>query len=126
MMDSAWFLVAVSALLNAAGALLAKQALVAAGEAPVGGLRPFWTWTLRLVRTLHAWAGAALLVAAPVVYSFSLRRLEVSLAWPALVAGNLLLVEALAATVLHERVGTRRLTGCVVVVAGICLLAAPR
>lgn len=113
-------IILASVIANGIGAMMVKTELARCGEAPLDRRLPMYL--IRLGLAPLGMAGGLLIVAAPFIYAASLDRIEVSLAYPLMVAMNLLFVLFLAVLVLQEKVTARKIVGVFLVIGGMILL----
>ena len=112
----AYLLLICALALNAAANLLLKV-----GANRLGGLGEPELLT-RLLGNYHLAAGLLLFALNVVFYIAALTRLELSVAYPIMVAGGIVIVVAGAALALHEAVTPRQAVGIALLVAGIALV----
>jgi multidrug transporter EmrE-like cation transporter len=117
----AFALIITGVLLNAAAQLLLKAGVAAVGTINLQG-EHLWRAGRTLAFEPHILGGLACYVASVVLWILALSRVEVSIAYPMLSIGYI--VTALAAWYLFgENLNAVRMTGIVVIIAGVYLVA---
>lgn len=120
----AWIALGLAALLNALGAAGIRRGLARLGPMPIGP-RALLGYIRRLLADPVAVGGGVLFALAPVGTAAALTVLPVGVAYPLLVAANLLLVVAAGVGLLGERLGARGLLGITLVLLGGVLVSVP-
>ena len=121
MTASAFALILTGVLLNACAQLLLKAGVAATGHISLSGAH-LWRAAQALAFEPHILSGLVCYVASVVVWILALSRVEVSIAYPMLSLGYI--VTAVAAWQLFgENLSTTRITGIVVIMVGVYLVA---
>jgi multidrug transporter EmrE-like cation transporter len=103
--------------LNATANVLLKT-----GAARLGGLdEPHMIG--RLITNYHLLAGLSLFALNVVFYVLALTRLNLSVAYPIMMAGGVVIIAAVSVLLLHEALTTRQAVGLVLLIVGIVLMA---
>ena len=109
-------LLALALTLNAAANVLLKV-----GASRLGPLQGP-DLAARLLGNVHLWAGLALFGLNVVFYAVALTRLNLSVAYPVMTAGGILIVVTVSFIWLREPVSTSQALGLALLVAGILLV----
>jgi spermidine export protein MdtJ len=118
----AWIPLLVALLLNAAANVLMKVG--ARTEVPVPAEAPLLAKALAFMNVATV-IGIVLFAANVLVYRKALDRLDVSVAYPIMVSGGMVIIALAAALlpVLSERVSLERIAGMVVAAVGVWIIA---
>ncbi len=117
-----WIMLIVALVLNAAANILLKVGAVTGQETSAGPT--FWAKLLHFLN-LATVAGIALFAANVLVYRRALDDLNVSVAYPVMVSGGLIIVTLAAAALpaLREKITWLQVAGMVLIAAGVWLVA---
>jgi multidrug transporter EmrE-like cation transporter len=77
----------------------------------------------RLITNYHLLAGLALFAVNVVFYILALARLNLSVAYPIMMAGGVVIIVAASVLLLHEALTMRQAIGLFLLIAGIVLVA---
>lgn len=108
---------ALALALNATANVLLKV-----GAARLGGLEEP-NLVGRLITNYHLLAGLSLFALNVVFYVLALARLNLSIAYPIMMAGGVVIIIAVSVLLLHETLTTRQAVGLFLLIAGIVLVA---
>lgn len=111
-----WIVLGVALVLNATANILLKM-----GSSTVRG-EPSFQLLQQAVLNPYLLGGVLLFALNILCYTFALSRLPLSLAYPAMVIGGLLIVTTLAVLVFGESLATIQAGGLALVVLGVILL----
>ena len=96
--------------------------LLKVGAARLGGLdEPHMIG--RLITNYHLLAGLGLFALNVVFYVLALTRLNLSLAYPIMTTGGVVIIVAVSVLLLHEALSTRQAVGLFLLIVGIVLVA---
>jgi multidrug transporter EmrE-like cation transporter len=116
-MAMGYLFLALALMLNATANVLLKL-----GAARLGGLdlpNPVG----RLITNYHLLAGLGLFALNVVFYLLALIRLNLSIAYPIMTAGGVVIIVAVSVLLLQEALTTRQAVGLLLLIAGIVLVA---
>jgi multidrug transporter EmrE-like cation transporter len=116
-MGMGYLFLALALVLNATANVLLKV-----GAARLGGLDAP-NLVGRLVTNYHLLAGLSLFALNAVFYLLALSRLNLSVAYPIMMAGGMVIIVAASVLLLHEALTTRQGVGLFLLVVGIVLVA---
>jgi multidrug transporter EmrE-like cation transporter len=112
-----YLFLALALVLNATANVLLKI-----GAARLGGLdEP--NLAGRLITNYHLLAGLSLFALNVVFYVLALARLNLSVAYPIMMAGGVVIIVASSVLLLHEALTTRQTIGLFLLIVGIVLVA---
>lgn len=112
-----WFSLGLAVLLNAAANILIKTGTP--GFGPDFEVDTLWG----MVRNPYIIAGIASFAAALAFYALALTRIELSVGYPIMTSLGIAIVFVWSVIVFHERLDWTKITGTVMVLAGVVLLA---
>ena len=112
-----WLLLLMALTLNATANILLKLGATQLGE--LGGPDLLG----RVIQNYYLFAGILLFALNVVFYFGALSRLDLSVAYPVMVAGGTVIVVSVSALLLGEAIDTRQAMGLVLLIAGIVLVS---
>jgi multidrug transporter EmrE-like cation transporter len=113
----------LSVVCNAGGVFIVKKKLNEMGAIDMGSLKAFLGYLSAMGQSPLVIAGVGLFFIAPFLFAIALSRLDMTVAYPAQVGLNFLLLLLLAILFLGEAVTAHRLIGVALVLASICFLS---
>jgi multidrug transporter EmrE-like cation transporter len=116
-MGVGYLFLAFALTLNAAANVLLKVGAARLGELTQPGLLG------RLVTDYHLLAGLSLFALNVVFYVLALTRLNLSVAYPIMMAGGVVIIVAVSVLLLHEALSMRQGVGLLLLIVGIVLVA---
>ncbi|MFH1360505.1 MAG: EamA family transporter [Candidatus Omnitrophota bacterium] len=117
-----WGMLILSVLCNAGGVFIIKWRLNEMGAIKCDSLRSVFAYFLLFIRSPLVILGLVLFFAAPFLFAIALSRMDITVAYPAQVGLNFLILIILAVFVLGEQMTSLKFIGIILVVLGIYFL----
>lgn len=119
----AWTLLVGSVAFNAGGVFLLKRRMNDLGAIRISSAAAVWGYGVEMARAPSVWVGLVLFFLAPFLFAVALSRMEITVAYPAQVGLNFLVLYVLAVVSLGESLTVPKVLAALLVLAGVCLLA---
>lgn len=117
-----WGMLAVSVVCNALGVFIIKLRLNQLGPFPTDSLKVALGYSFLFIQSLVVIVGVAIFFLAPFIFAVALSRMEMTIAYPAQLGLNFLIVLLLAVLFLGEQLTAVKLLGIAAIFVGIVLL----
>ena len=118
-----WAMLVLGAVLNVGGIYLVKVEMTRAGAVPMTSFLSAATYFLGLATSPRAVVGAAAIFLAPFPYAVAVSRMDLSVAYPASIALNCLILLPFAAGGLGEAMSASRIVAIGLVMVSVYLLS---
>ena len=117
-----WGFVILSGVLDAVAIFMIKHALNSLGSIPFSSINEFVNYLLNLIKSPMAIVGGIGYIASPILWFLAMSRLDITLAYPVIVALHIIVAPLLAILFLGEEFTYSKLIAVLSIIFGVIIL----
>ena len=117
-----WGLIIVAATIDVVAVVIIKNRLNFLGAVKYTGTLDVLSYCFNVIRTPHTFIASLLLVLSPIFYGLALSKIDLSLAYPLIIAVSSIFLISVSYFYLGENLTTKQIIGTLLIVSGVIVI----